>query len=216
MDPFQWPSEDNSESRLRFDDGGRVLTRVRGHVSDKTLVIPEGVEEIGPYAFCYFTDVERVLLPSTLKRIGKHAFALCLNLKTLQLPAALEAIEPGAFFCCQCAITSLSEKFTSLQGMLYTADMRRLIYCSAKVAHAIIPEGVEIIDSDAFAEGENLLSVSLPESVRALPRNAFLNCYRLRSVSLPGALSSVRRVRLLRLQQLREHSFARKRQIDWR
>lgn len=65
------------------------------------VVIPEGVEAIGPNAFAGNRFLEEVTLPSTLKTIGHHAFSGCFKLSELEYPASLETIEEAAFESCR-------------------------------------------------------------------------------------------------------------------
>lgn len=50
---------------------------------------------------------------------------------------------------------------------------------------------VTSVESYAFADSENLTSVSFPESIRAIGRNAFSNCPELNSVKLPELLAEL-------------------------
>ena len=68
--------------------------------TDSRVVIPNGVKQIGPYAF-NSTAVTEVVIPESMKRIGWGAFWNCQSLKKLNLPANLTQIEESAF--CNCA-----------------------------------------------------------------------------------------------------------------
>lgn len=64
------------------------------------LVIPEGVESIGNFAFMGCFPIESVLLPEGLRSIGDLAFAYCEALSSVTLPASLESIGGSAFEAC--------------------------------------------------------------------------------------------------------------------
>ena len=68
--------------------------------TDSRVVIPNGVKQIGPYAF-NSTAVTEVVIPESVERIGWGAFWNCQSLKKLNLPANLTQIEESAF--CNCA-----------------------------------------------------------------------------------------------------------------
>ena len=75
-----------------------VLKRYNG--TDRKVVIPQGVTEIGANAFEAFDRyLESVKIPSTVKIIGESAFRDT-QIETLQLPAWLEKIGKGAFWGC--------------------------------------------------------------------------------------------------------------------
>lgn len=62
----------------------------------KTVVIEEGVTDIGEYAF-YQCGVTSITLPSTLTEIKKEAFDGCANLEAVTIPESVTAIGNYAF-----------------------------------------------------------------------------------------------------------------------
>lgn len=120
-----------------------------------SLVIPEGVEEIGPAAFAGCTSLTGTLsLPSTLKILGTvneydsywdGVFHSCNFVCELKLPEGLKIIGAGAFENCK-----------NLYGELR------------------LPDGLEAIGSSAFAGCENLSgSLSIPQGITSIPDNCF-------------------------------------------
>lgn len=82
----------------------------------ETVVLPEGVEEIGEFAFASTTDItstksndlKEITLPNSLKVIGSYAFLKCANLETVVIGTGVEQISVGAFEYCtalDCTIT---------------------------------------------------------------------------------------------------------------
>ena len=57
--------------------------------------------------------------------------------------------------------------------------------------HAIVPDGVTVLASDAFCECYSLTSIALPTSLVTIGRNAFCNCYCLTSITLPDGLAVI-------------------------
>ena len=72
--------------------GGRFL--------NGSITIPEGVEEIGDYAFQGAKNLAMVSFPSTLKTIGRGAFSAVNGLTVVRLPNGLETIQYRAFAGC--------------------------------------------------------------------------------------------------------------------
>ncbi len=68
---------------------------VRAHI--RSVVIPEGVTEIGAYAFANCVHLECVELPHSLFIIGKYAFTRCTGLRKLIIPPNLEKLDAGLF-----------------------------------------------------------------------------------------------------------------------
>jgi hypothetical protein len=60
-----------------------------------TIVIPEGVTQIGVRAFLNCKQLTTVTLPSTLLEIENEAFSGCSALTTVTIPAALESVQFG-------------------------------------------------------------------------------------------------------------------------
>ena len=58
----------------------------------RKIVIPEGVEKIGPSCFNAFRDMREVVLPNTLQVIGDSAFSNCTNLRKLEIPDSVTDI----------------------------------------------------------------------------------------------------------------------------
>ena len=113
--------------------------------SIEELNLPEGLLEIHPGAF-YQTPIHTLKLPATLRAIGEESFAHC-PLTHVELPESLVAIGEAAFDKCLKleSITSLSPRFKTIDGVLFSGDMKTLLcYPPAKKAeHYEIPEGVD-------------------------------------------------------------------------
>lgn len=65
-----------------------------------TLIIPEGVEKIGNFAFCDCWDLKKVVIPMSVKSIGCDAFVSCWRLKKVIIPESVEEIRNYAFSYC--------------------------------------------------------------------------------------------------------------------
>lgn len=66
-----------------------------------TLIIPEGVEEIGNFAFCDCWDLKKVVIPMSVKSIGCDAFVSCWRLKKVIIPESVDRIGDAAFYGCE-------------------------------------------------------------------------------------------------------------------
>ena len=62
----------------------------------KQIVFPDGLREIGAWAFDCCVSLERVDFPSTLRKIGRSAFLCCTSLREVELPAGLAVLGPQA------------------------------------------------------------------------------------------------------------------------
>lgn len=87
-----------ADSGLRepvFSANGRVLVYAPLPKEESSYTVPEGVEEIGPYAFEGMPGPKTIHLPQSLKRIRKRAFDEC-GEWTVIIPKGVE-VEDGAF-----------------------------------------------------------------------------------------------------------------------
>lgn len=82
-------------------DGGNTVIgyQTTPNIVCTEAIIPEGITEIGDYAFKGCDDLEVLVLSSTVEKIGKYAFADLPNLKYLYLFSEnLKIIDDYAFF----------------------------------------------------------------------------------------------------------------------
>lgn len=183
-----------------------------------TAVIPEGVEEIGDYAFACCKSLERVVLPQSLKRIGAYAFGGCDNLERVELPEGIEVVDDYAFSALEMVVTDdymhytlyPDEGYAVLEGRDNDTDLEITEYVIAAefdglpirrigieaffamdIQHIDIPEGVEVIDEYAFKRCEQLESVTLPSTIKRIESGAFCRCKKLRRVELPEDIEYV-------------------------
>jgi hypothetical protein len=79
-----------------------------------SLVIEEGVTEIGDYAFYYCENLRSISLPTSLTRIGAFAFTGCNGIDSIDIPASVRSIEHSAFCYCR-NIQSLNIQSDSIE-----------------------------------------------------------------------------------------------------
>jgi hypothetical protein len=135
-----------------------------------------------------------VTIPAGITSIGNYAFSET-GLASLEIPSAISTIEEGAFSYCpslaSITVDASNTHFTSVGGVLYTADQSMLVcYPSGKSGAFSIPSGVTEIGPGAFEGCTGLTGVTIPDSVSDIDDNAFLECG-LTSVTLPAGVNQV-------------------------
>ena len=108
------------------------------------LVIPEGVEEVGDYAFQRCPNLTEVSLPASLKEVGLNPFAGCEALSDINIAEG-------------------SKYLLVSDSVLFSREDRRLIYYPKLLDKGPyeIPDGVRIIGASAFyTPSANALSIS--------------------------------------------------------
>lgn len=127
---------------------------------NRTLIklnLPEGLIEIGRYAFVSNSTIEEVALPDTLQVIGEHAFGGCKKLESVYLPDGIITIGFSAFTGCE-SIKSvfIPNSVTDLgSGAFFSCDSLETIS---------IGDGVRHIDG-VFDQCSNIKSVIFNNSI---------------------------------------------------
>jgi hypothetical protein len=159
-----------------------------------SIVIPEGVEEIGDKAFFGCTALRAVRLPSTLKRIGAQAFCGCTGMtEPLCLPSGVESIGDGAFAGVPLMVTALeSDRYAFVGGALVETKGGRLLWANELTALPF-DGSIKIIGPYAYAYCKSLRQITLPEGVWKIQEHAFDGCVRLERMDLPESLKEIGR-----------------------
>ncbi|MBQ0009863.1 MAG: leucine-rich repeat domain-containing protein, partial [Ruminococcus sp.] len=99
--------------------------------SIRNVVIGEGVTSIGNYAFWNCYNLTSITIPEGVTSIGIAAFAYCSGLTSITIPVSVTSIGYGAFSGCsgltEITVASNNGHYTSIDGVLFTADGKTLI-----------------------------------------------------------------------------------------
>ena len=175
--------------------------------SIEKIVIPEGVIEIGAWAFEGCTSLAEVHLPSTLQKIGVAAFQNCTALKSILIPETVSYIGDGAFEdCTMLTSISLPKNIHKLCDSLFkncncleSVDLppnlehigaRVFSHCS-NLRTIEIPKTVKHIEYSAFSDCSSICEIQLPESMETLQGRVFKGCVQLRYFVMPKGVTSV-------------------------
>ena len=168
-----------------------------------SIVIKEGVTDIGHYAFYLHYNVTSVTLPSTMRAINDYAFSECVSLEKITLPNGLKAISEGAFsFCASLSgmkipasvitigdfaftecysieafeVASGNEEFLSdSRGVLFDKDKTVLMCAPVGLLGSYdIPNTVKVIKAFAFTNSLLLEKLTIPASVEEIGLGAIL------------------------------------------
>ncbi len=145
------------------------------------VIIPEGVTEIGEYAFAE-TTVKKITLPESLTKIGDYAFYMS-TLEEIVIPSGVKEIGYSSFDRC------LNLEKVTLNNGLEKIGERSFMLCSM-LSDIEIPDTVTEIGGEAFM-GTGLYSVTIPASVASLGSGAFSNCIMLENVSFEGSMKDI-------------------------
>ncbi len=172
----------------------------------KSVLIEDGITEIGSNVFSGCRQLENISIPSSVKIINNKAFYRCSNLQELLLPEGLESIGINSFGGCFLLKTDIPSSVKNIDAYaFYNCDsiveitipdgikeikIGTFNSCS-NLKSVTIPKSVEIIDEDAFIYCDSLAEVVIPDSVTQIGKQAFSGCTALESVILPKELKII-------------------------
>jgi len=145
------------------------------------LDLPNGMTNIGRYAFAQLDELTSVSLPNSVKTIERYAFYSCDKLANLNLNK-VEEIGEYAFHYCD----ALAE--VTIPGSVESINYRAFYYSGIK--HITIPNTVTFLDQNVFEHSE-LETLVLSSTITTIPANLCLCCYKLKSVTIPEGVKTI-------------------------
>ena len=144
----------------------------------------------GAFAGC--TAITAITLPSSTEMIREGAFAYS-GIKTFTVPASVQLIEASSFTGCEqlerFEVASGNQFYEQRSGVLYNKGASVLVcypanytYNNASPTSFVAPATVSEIAINAFADNQNLTSVSLP-NILSIRDGAFSNCTNLSTIT---------------------------------
>lgn len=171
----------------------------------KEIVIPEGVERIGSFAFRGCFGLSDINLPKSIESIDSYAFAgsgvikgrirpgieygeriyeCCEKLEKAVIETGVFDVPARAFYRCK-ALTSVS-----LPPSLQSIGRSAFWFCTS-LTSVSLPSSLQSIGEHAFARCSSLVTMTFPHSLKSIEHSAFSSCTSLTSVSLPPSLQTI-------------------------
>ncbi len=149
----------------------------------KKVVIEDGVNNIGNYAFAFCTLLTSIVIPDSVLNIGNSAFCFCASLPSIVIPDSVTGIGDSAFYVCtklaKITVSDANANYCSdVDGVLFNKEKTLLIQYpvgNAKTSY-IIPNSVTSIADAAFYNSNSLTLITIPASVNNIGNNAFASC----------------------------------------
>ena len=162
-----------------------------------SIKIPNNVTEIGGYAFSNCSKLTSITMPNNVTEIGWYAFKNCKSLTSIKIPSSVISIGDPAFYGCSSLIsinvTADNANYTSVNGVLFDKKKSELIcYPTGKTDKSyIVPDGVTMINNEAFYNNKFLINITLPDSLVSIGYRAFSYCSSLKSVIIPDGVTEI-------------------------
>ena len=157
------------------------------------VTISNGVTAIGDSAFSDCSGLTEVTIPDSVTIIGNRAFSGCSGLTEVEISHGVEVIHVGVFEGCsgltKITVDSENVNYMSMNGLLLTKDGKTLK--EGVNGEVVIPSGVTVIDSRAFADRDGLTKVTIPAGVGIIGLEAFYGCDGLVDVAIPGSVTVI-------------------------
>lgn len=183
--------ESSGNLKYKEAENGYALYRYEGSSTERTFTIPDTYND----------------KPIT------ELMAFCISnseyLEVLNIGKNIEKIDPWALTNCPVLkainVSEDNEYFTSVDGILYSKDMTKLIaYPNGKTALTTdkdgkvtgggtikLPDTVKVIGENAFYMCSNLYSIEFNEGLEKVENKAFLKCTNLSALEFPETLTEI-------------------------
>lgn len=160
-----------------LDDSTVEITKYKGKQAN--IVIPSEIDgypvtTIADQALYFNSNIVTVEIPSTVKTIGVAALSACTKLTQI-------IVQEG------------NQSFISVNGVLYSRDLTRLVqYPAGKTdADYSVLKSVVVIEPASFLYCANLKSVNALSNLEQIGDIAFSFCTALNEITLPASLKTV-------------------------
>ncbi len=166
-------TEANIPSAVEFGGNQYAVIKINekvfsGNTNLTVVTLPDGLVEIGAFAFNECKNLESVAFPESLTTLGRDAFNECRLLKTIKIPSGVTTIPNDCFSKC-----------SSLESVKIPEGVTTIGLCafqSCNLNALTLPESLETIGRYAFDSNRSLKSVNIPAKVKTIGEQAFYNC----------------------------------------
>ncbi len=170
------------------NDGFRECTGLH------SVVLPNTVTDIGYAAFCNCVDMVEANIGNSVVNLDPYAFYNCPSLNSMMLPESVDGIGTWVFYAC-----GFTEPLYNSRTFAYFPD--------GYASEYVVPDGIEKIAYGAFAECNNLVSVTMPNSVTSIDHRAFLSCGNLETVNMGESVTYIGEAAFLSCESLASINF---------
>lgn len=179
----------------------------------KTVILDEGITELGDYVFNGFVNLKNISLPESIEKIGGGAFRGCVSLEEITLPDNVD-VGYQAFYGCTglkkvhgtCKMNFYNYLFEGCSSLLsagpvgsgcdveYMWDDNTVSYyfLDAQCLESItLPSDTETIGAQLFSGCSSLNEIKGLDNVTGIGSQAFYGCISLTSFTVPEGVTEI-------------------------
>ncbi len=179
---------------------------------DGVLIIPQGITEIGRYAFAYDESIKEIIIPDTVETIDEGAFYDCLSVEKVTIGSGIVFIDKNVFHNCEkisyvnytgtltdwCKIDFAYTASEQAERMKTDTAEKAIRYSNPTffahdlhingelVTEVIVPQEITALKYAVFARCTSITKVVLHENVKTIGYYAFVTCTGINELDLGG------------------------------
>ncbi len=166
----------SSQDGVLFTKSASTLIQYPAAKTGKSYIIPDGVTNVGDFAFEGASNLVSIEIPATVTDIGYHPFTQMHSLRSI-------------------VVDSSNKNYSSQDGVLFTKSASTLIqYPAAKTGKSFtIPAGVIMIYESAFKSASSLATfkITADSKLNSIGPRAFEGATGLVSIDIPATVTSI-------------------------
>lgn len=189
-----WNQSADTFTTLVLEDGIKNIGKYAFYGCSylENVTFSADLEEIDAYAFSY-SAIETLLIPDTVTAINDYAFYACYNIENLTMPASAVIYDSKNTFDCP---TVKSVTLTAGTGTMpdYTVASYEYTpwYKSRNtLTNLTLCDGIQNIGAHAFRGLTKLTSVTIPETVKTIGEYAFYSAKALSEINIPALVTEI-------------------------
>ena len=163
------------------------------------VTIPGSYERLNAWNFQECKNLKELTLLNGVQYLSYFGFQNCTSLKKVTLPNSItfKSMEIASFNNCtsltEYVVDKTNKNYTTVDGVVYTKDMKTLVRCPSGKTKITVPSTVETIGYAAFFGCTKLEQVILPDSLKKIEDSAFDVCKSLKEINIPEGVTTIER-----------------------
>ena len=158
----------------------------------RSVVFPDGLQEIGNYAFRSCINLTQVMIPESVTTIGSSAFYECSRLNSVVIPETAASMGSHVFTYCDMLKTAGPVSGGYNIEFAWTTKIPENAFSSCRsLVSVTLPETVTQLGANSFYDCRDLAQIYIPNRITEIGEDAFYNCNSLSQITLPDTLQTL-------------------------